>query len=50
MNCSFILANIIKSKLVLISSRFVAKVILDGPKSTGFDGDSLSICVNRLSS
>ena len=49
-NCAFILAIIIKSKLGLISSRFVAKVVLDSSQSTSFGGDSLSICVNRLRS
>ena len=42
------LANIIISKLALFSSRFVAKVVLDGSPSMSFDGDSLSICVDWL--
>jgi len=46
MNCTFILANIINSKLALFSSRFHAKVVLDG--SSSFDADSLTICVDRL--
>ena len=50
MNCTFILANIINPKLALFSSRFGAKVVLDGSSSTSFDGDSLSICVDRLRS
>ena len=44
------LANIINSKLILFSSRFVAKVVLDGSSSTSSDGDSLSICVDLLRS
>ena len=47
MNCIFILANIINSKLALFSSRFVAKFVLDGFSSMSFDSDSLSICVGR---
>ena len=50
MNSTFILANIVNSKLVLFSSRFVAKVVLDGSSSTSCHGDSLSICVDRLRS
>ena len=30
MNCSFILANIISSKLVLFSTRFAEKLVLNG--------------------
>ena len=50
MNCIFILANIIDSKLALFNSRFVGKVALDGSSSTSFDGDFLSICVEWLRS
>ena len=50
MNCTFILAHIINSKRDLFSAKFVAKVVLDGYSSTSSDGDSLSICVDRLRS
>ena len=50
MNCIFILANIIIFKLALFSSRFVAKVVLDGSSSTNFGDTSLTICVDRLRS
>jgi len=50
MNCTFIVANIINSKLVLFSARFAEKLVLDGASSTSCDGDSLSICVDRLRS
>ena len=40
MNCTFILANIINSKLDFFSSRFVVKVVLDGSPSTSFEGSS----------
>ena len=46
MNCKLILANIINSKLVMYSSRFVAIVVLDGASSMSSDVDSLSICVD----
>ena len=50
MNCTFILANIINSKLVLFSARFAEKLILDDCLSTSCDLDSLSIWVDRLRS
>ena len=50
MNCTFILANIINSKLVLFSARFAEKLYWTAALSTGSDGDSLSICVYRLRS
>ena len=45
MTYTFIMANIINSKLVLFSSRCVAKVVLDGSLNASSDGDSPSICV-----
>ena len=50
MNCTFILANIFNSKLVLFITRFAAKVVLNGSTSASSDGDSLLICVDRLRS
>ena len=50
MNCKFILGNIINSKLALFSARYVVKVEQDASSSTSFEGDSLSICVDRLRS
>ena len=50
MNYIFTMANIINSKLALFSSRYVAKVVLDGSSSTSSDGNSFTTCVDRLRS
>ena len=50
MNCTFIFANIINSILSLFNARYAEKLVLKGCFEYDCDGDSLSICVDRLRS